>query len=102
MLRFGLAALCLAFATATVSADDYIVEPRLLVVEAKHSPHFGVHAAGNNPRGFAFAKDPSKNAAFFTLAATAKATAKKLKITYSASYPDKPSIEGVTNVEIVE
>jgi hypothetical protein len=92
----------LATAAPTVSADEYVVEPRLLVVESEHYPSFGVHAVGNNPRGFAFADNPDKNPAFFALAAAAKASGKKLKVTYSASYPDKPSIEGVTKVEIVD
>jgi hypothetical protein len=83
-------------------ADDYVVPASHLVIDAKHYPHFGVHAVENKPRGFAFAKDPKLNEAFFALAAVAKATGKCLKISYKESRPDENYIGGVTNVEVVD
>jgi hypothetical protein len=71
------------------------------VVDSDHYPHFGVHANGNDPRGFAFASDPAKNATFLALAAVAKATGKKLKVYYEVSNPNVPSINGVSKVEVV-
>ena len=82
-------------------AASFEVAPNLLVVDTDHFPHFGVHASGNDPRGFAFASDPAKNAMFLALAAVAKATGKKLKVYYGTSNPNAPSINEVSKVEVV-
>ncbi|QQO55243.1 MAG: hypothetical protein N838_19710 [Thiohalocapsa sp. PB-PSB1] len=80
---------------------SFTATSNLLVVDTDHYPHFGVLANGADPRGFAFADDPNKNAAFFTMAAVAKHTGKDLKIEYRQSNPNGPSIKGVSEVEIV-
>jgi len=80
---------------------SFDVDPNLLEVDTNHFPHFGVHASGDDPRGFVFAQDPNKNPTFLAFAAIAQATHKKLRIFYRASNPDEPAIRGVSKVEII-
>ena len=81
--------------------SSFDVAPQLLVVATDRYPHFGVNANGNAPRGFVFAQDPAKNATFLAFAAIAKATGKKLRVFYTTSNLNRPSIEGVMKVDII-
>jgi hypothetical protein len=92
----------LTFSYGGVPMAQFDVAPALLVVDTDHYPHFGVHAKGNDPRGFAFAKEAIKNPAFFALAAVAKYTGKSLRVTYEESRPDDPSIRRVNEVQVLE